>query len=140
MRSASRVSPIIVAVAALAVAALGVAAPALLAQDVVFPGSTVQGDILRGQGQFLKGAAMYDLYSARGRAIDVQTEIMVQRWNAEVYNAYMRERVPPISNTGRTPRSLRGCEFFDECTAYATALMGVNPSVSMMSDVRHTSV
>jgi hypothetical protein len=26
-------------------------------QDVVYPGSTVQGDILRGQGQFLKGMA-----------------------------------------------------------------------------------
>jgi hypothetical protein len=66
------------------------------AQDVVIPGSTVQGDILRGQGQFLKGAAMYDLYSARGRAIDTQAEIMIQKWNAEVYNAYMRERAAHI--------------------------------------------
>jgi hypothetical protein len=69
---------------------------ALQAQDVVFPGSTVQGDILRGQGQFLKGAAMYDLYSARGRAIDTQTAIIVEKWNEEVYNAYMRERAAHI--------------------------------------------
>jgi hypothetical protein len=94
MRSTNRVSQIIVA--ALAIVAHGVTAPALLAQDVVFPGSTVEGDILRGQGQFLKGAAMYELYSARGRAIDAQTAIAVQKWNAEVYDAYMRARATQI--------------------------------------------
>ena len=45
----------------------------LPAQDVVLPGSTVQGDVLRGQGQFLKGAAWYELNAAKARSIDVRT-------------------------------------------------------------------
>ena len=68
------------------------AAHTLRAQDVVYPGSTPQGDVLRGQGQFLKGRAMYELYSARGRQLDAQTAIAVENWNQEVYDAYMRER------------------------------------------------
>jgi hypothetical protein len=47
--------------------------PSLQAQDVVLPGSTVQGNILRGQGQFLKGMAWYELSAARAREIDART-------------------------------------------------------------------
>ena len=39
----------------------------LPAQDVDLPGSTSQGDILRAQAQFLKGAAWYEVNAARAR-------------------------------------------------------------------------
>jgi hypothetical protein len=45
----------------------------LRAQDVVLPGSTPQGDILRGQGHFLKGMAWYELNAARARELDIKT-------------------------------------------------------------------
>jgi hypothetical protein len=61
------------------------------AQDVVLPGSTMQGDILRGQGQFLKGAAWYELNAARARELDVKTAQAMDQWNREVYDAYQRE-------------------------------------------------
>jgi hypothetical protein len=66
-------------------------APPILAQDVVPPGSTVQGDILRGQGQFLKGMAWYELNAAKVREIDVKTAHELDQWNREVYEAYQRE-------------------------------------------------
>ena len=55
-------------------------------------GSTPQGDILRGQGQFLRGAGWYEFNSARARNIDVQTW---KAWNLEterIYTNYMTER------------------------------------------------
>ena len=61
------------------------------AQDVVYPGSTPQGDILRGQGQFLKGMAWYELNAARARELDVKTARELDQWNREVYEAYQRE-------------------------------------------------
>lgn len=72
---------------------VGVAARA---QDVVFPGSTVQGDIARGQGQFLKGAAWYELYSARGRAIDADTERRNADWLRRNYVYDMAQRAARI--------------------------------------------
>jgi len=62
------------------------------AQDVVLPGSTPQGDILRGQGQFLKGMAWYEVGSAQARAIDVETMIAWNRAVPESYNQYLIER------------------------------------------------
>ena len=62
------------------------------AQDVVLPGSTLQGDILRGQGQFLKGMAWYEVGSAQARAIDAQTMIAWNRAVQESYNQYLIER------------------------------------------------
>jgi hypothetical protein len=61
------------------------------AQDVVLPGSTVEGDILRGQGQFLKGMAWYELNAARARELDVKTSRELDQWNREVYEAYQQE-------------------------------------------------
>jgi hypothetical protein len=61
-------------------------------QDVGRPGSTLQGDALRGQGQFLKGMAWYELGAAQARAIDVQT---MTAWNQAVqagYQAYLLDR------------------------------------------------
>jgi uncharacterized protein (TIGR03067 family) len=62
------------------------------AQAVIGPGSTVQGDVLRGEGAYLGGRGIYELYSAQGRRIDAGTEIMIQKWNMQVYDAYMRQR------------------------------------------------
>ena len=67
----------------------GTAAPG---QDVVLPGSTPQGDILRGQGQFLKGMAWYEVGSAQARAIDAETMIAWTRAVQESYNQYIIER------------------------------------------------
>jgi hypothetical protein len=66
-------------------------APVVGAQDVVYPGSTPQGDILRGQGQFLKGMAWYELNAAKARELDVKTARELEQWNREVYEAYQRE-------------------------------------------------
>lgn len=99
MHSYSRVNLIVRATIGAAVAILWLAlnaANTLPAQDVVSPGSTAQGDILRGQGQFLRGRAMYELYSAKGRQLDAQTAIAVENWNRGVYDSYMRERAARI--------------------------------------------
>jgi|GEM_PF-3447251 hypothetical protein len=56
-------------------------APSLPAQDVVLPGSTAQGDILREQGQFLEGAAWYEINATRAREIDARTAIEQERRN-----------------------------------------------------------
>jgi hypothetical protein len=53
---------------------------------------TAPGDILRGEGSFLRGKGLYDLYSSQGRRIDAGTEIMIQKWNAQVYASLMKER------------------------------------------------
>jgi hypothetical protein len=70
-----------------------VSLPSIQAQDVVLPGSTLEGDILRGQGQFLKGMAWYELNAARARELDVKTARELDQWNREVYEAYERELV-----------------------------------------------
>jgi len=67
------------------------AARSVKGQDVVLPGSTVQGDILRGQGQYLKGMAWYELNAARARELDVKTARELDQWNWEIYEAYQRE-------------------------------------------------
>jgi hypothetical protein len=66
-------------------------APSLRAQDVVLPGSTPQGDILRGQGQFLKRMAWYELNAAGARELGVKMARELEQWNREVYEAYLRE-------------------------------------------------
>ncbi len=65
--------------------------PSIVAQDLVLPGSTVEGDILRGQGHVLKGMAWYELNAARARELDVKTAHELDQWNREVYEAYERE-------------------------------------------------
>ncbi len=37
-------------------------------------GQTAPGDILRGEGAFLRGKGLYDYYSAQGRRIDAGTD------------------------------------------------------------------
>jgi hypothetical protein len=76
-------------------------------QDVVYPGSTVQGDILRGQGQFLKGAAWYEINAAKARELDAETAIELERWNREVYEAYQRERVDILTRRAKLTKGFR---------------------------------
>ena len=78
---------------------------AVRAQDVVLPGSTIEGDVLRGQGQFLKGMAWYELNAARARELDVQTSRELDQWNREVYEAYGEPRALRVP--ARARRSVR---------------------------------
>jgi hypothetical protein len=55
-------------------------------------GSTVQGDILRGEGQYLRGAAWYELNAAKAASINTDTAMKIDAWNRQVYDAYMQER------------------------------------------------
>src|SRR5271157_1414396 len=71
------------------------------AQDVVLPGSTVQGDILPGQGQFLKGMAWYELNAARARELDVKTAREVDQWNREVYVGWLAAEPEAMPQTHR---------------------------------------
>jgi hypothetical protein len=60
--------------------------------DILFPGWTVQGDILRGQGVMDRGAAVYHLNAATARSIDADTRM---RFNQYVYDSlqeYNRQR------------------------------------------------
>jgi hypothetical protein len=64
---------------------------------VLSPGSTVQGDILRGQGVAARGAAVLHLNAAKARSIDADTAM---RFNEYVYNSYqeyLRQRALRIA-------------------------------------------
>ena len=54
-------------------------------------GATVQGDILRGEGAFLRGMGWYELNDARAASINADTMIKIEKWNKEIYDTYMRE-------------------------------------------------
>jgi hypothetical protein len=54
-------------------------------------GSTLEGESLRGMGQFLKGAAWYELNSAKAFELNAKATIELEKWNREVYDAYQRE-------------------------------------------------
>ena len=58
---------------------------AVHAEDVVLPGSAVQGDILRGQEPFLERAAWYELSAAREREHDIKTAREPDQCNREVF-------------------------------------------------------
>ncbi|WP_337175161.1 DUF1080 domain-containing protein [Paludisphaera sp.] len=75
-------------------------------QDVVFPGSTVEGDRLRGEGQFLKGMAWYNISAARARAIDEENERKWIAFNESMLGAYRTARAEAIAKD-RELQSLR---------------------------------
>src|SRR5262245_12466255 len=52
------------------------------------PGSTVQGDILRGEGTFLIGAGYYNYNTALANSVNVDTFI---KWNEYIYNVAKNE-------------------------------------------------
>ncbi len=52
------------------------------------PGSTVEGDFMRGAGVMLNGAGLYNYYSAMGNAINVNTTI---RLNEYIYQSLKNE-------------------------------------------------
>lgn len=51
-------------------------------------GTTAQGESLRGQAQFLRGMAWYELGTARANAIDQQS---LEAWNRSVQAAYAQD-------------------------------------------------
>ncbi len=60
--------------------------------------ATVQGSAMRGQGQFLRGMAWYELGSAQGAAIEVES---MKAWNQAVqadYNQYFLDRSRRAAN------------------------------------------
>src|SRR5262245_47357809 len=66
-------------------------------------GSTVQGDILRGEGQFLRGAAWYELNSAKAFERNAKTLIEMEKWNLQIYKDYQRD----LSAQNRLSRTSR---------------------------------
>lgn len=65
--------------------------------DMLFPGSTVQGDILRGEGVMYKGAAVLHLNAARARSIDADTRIRFNQYVYNSYQVYLRQRAQRIA-------------------------------------------
>lgn len=52
-------------------------------------GSTVQGDILRGEGAYLRGMGYYELNNARANAVNAATAKKIYDWNTQIYNDYL---------------------------------------------------
>jgi hypothetical protein len=75
------------------------------AQDNVGPGSTPEGDLLRGQGQFLKGMGWYELNSAKANAINAKTEMEWRRWNDQLYKDYQSEREAHLQKRARLTKA-----------------------------------
>ena len=84
---------------ALGVAVLGLACVgrARAQGDVLFPGSTVEGDVLRGQGVAFKGAAVLHLNAARARSIDADTAMRFNEYVYRSYQEYLRQRALRIA-------------------------------------------
>jgi hypothetical protein len=76
----------------LSVALLAIVFPATTARAQYFlwggGGATVQGDILRGEGVFLRGAGLYNLNTAQANSINTDTFI---RFNEYIYNVAKNE-------------------------------------------------
>lgn len=51
-----------------------------------------QAEALKAQGQFLRGAAWYELNSSKARAVDAKTAKAIYEWNREVYDDYRKAR------------------------------------------------
>jgi hypothetical protein len=75
-----------------AVALILAMGPGFSRGQAVGPGSTAQGGVIRGQGQFLRGMAWYEVGSAEALSVGIDAEIA---WNREVranYDQYLRDR------------------------------------------------
>lgn len=55
-------------------------AVAVPCQAQVFPGSTVQGDILRGAGVYFEGLGFYNLNTAQARSINTDTDMRINEY------------------------------------------------------------
>lgn len=67
--------------------------------DVLYPGSTVQGDVLRGEGVVYKGAAVFYLSAARARSIDADTAMRFNEYIYRSYQEYLRQRAQRLART-----------------------------------------
>jgi len=65
--------------------------------DVLYPGSTVQGDVLRGEGVAYKGAAVFYLNAAKARSIDADTRMRFNEYVYRSYQEYLRQRARRIA-------------------------------------------
>jgi hypothetical protein len=93
------------------IAGLIAISPGIAAQDVIYPGSTVDGDYLRGQGIFLKGAAWFEIEAAKARALDAQTQMLVDRYLHELHDTYQAERMARYKLRGaRTKAAAKAME------------------------------
>jgi hypothetical protein len=73
----------------------------------VGPGSTVQGDILRGEGVYLEGLGWYELNDARAEAINAKTQMAIANWNQQSYEYEMRMRSNRINAKKYKTENLR---------------------------------
>ncbi len=64
--------------------------------EYVAPGSTVYGDAKRGEAQFLKGLAWYELHSARARSIEAATQRANEEWLRKSYEFDQAQRAARI--------------------------------------------
>src|SRR5260370_36525704 len=88
---------------ALATLAMG-GGPARAQFNVIFPGSTVQGDVLNGLGTAAFGEGLYNLNTASADAIEADTW---RRQNQYLYESYLeRERQRSIRRTLRRRRNV----------------------------------
>ena len=55
------------------------------------PGSTIEGDVLRGEGAFLRGMGWYELRSAKARANDAKTQLQWEKWNKDLLDQYQSD-------------------------------------------------
>ena len=73
---------------------------AALAQgDVLFPGSTVQGEAARGEGVAYKGAAVLYLNAAKARSIDADIQMRFNEYVYRSYQEHLRQRAQKLAGT-----------------------------------------
>ena len=79
---------------------------ARLQGDVLYPGSTVQGDVLRGEGVAYEGAAVFYVYAATARSIDADTRMRFYEYDYRSYQECLRKRARRIASkaAGRNAR------------------------------------
>jgi len=92
-----RVMRSLAAVLGVAVLGLACAGRARAQGDVLFPGSTVEGDVLRGLGVAYRGAAVLHLNAAKARSIDADTAMRFNEYVYRSYQEYLRQRALRIA-------------------------------------------
>ncbi|AGA24655.1 hypothetical protein [Singulisphaera acidiphila] len=74
------------------------AGPAFGQINFIGPGSTPQGDILRGEGVFLQGAGMFNYYTAQADSINADT---MMRINEYIYLSIRQDRAEKAARRAR---------------------------------------
>jgi hypothetical protein len=66
--------------------------------EVLFPGSTVPGDTLRGEGVMYHGAAVYHLNAAAARSMDADTRLKFEQAAYQALQEYNRQRAQRLAS------------------------------------------